>query len=445
VADINHDGLEDVFIGASKTFHNAIFIQNKSGRFTQMKQPAMELDSMWENVDAIWADVNMDTHVDLIIASGGNEYYGEDEHLQPLLYLNDGKGKLTKSIQPFPAIYTTQKKIIANDFNHDGFIDLFLAGHVVPWQYGKNPRSYLLQNNGRGKFIDVTASYARDLLEPGMVTDAKWIDLNADKEPDLLLCYEWGGVDCFIKSAKGYTKKTVSSKKGWWQMLYPVDVDDDGDIDIVAGNYGLNSRLKASSDQPVKLYIADFDDNGSTEQVMTYYVKGKEIPFASKIQLEKKMPYLKKKFLYAADFAKADINDLFGKNKIGQAIKLSVDCFENTVFINDGNMNFSANALPFPFQLSTFKAAATIQTYKDSEMVTLLMGNFYANNVELGRQDADLGSVLISKGDNTFGFSTLNGMTITGEVRKIQRISIGKRLAFILARNNNTLQVIAFK
>jgi hypothetical protein len=278
-----------------------------------------------------------------------------------------------------------------------------------------------------------------------MVTDAKWIDLNADKEPDLLLCYEWGGVDCFIKSAKGYTKKTVSSKKGWWQMLYPVDVDDDGDIDIVAGNYGLNSRLKASSDQPVKLYIADFDDNGSTEQVMTYYVKGKEIPFASKIQLEKKMPYLKKKFLYAADFAKADINDLFGKNKIGQATKLSVDCFENTVFINDGNMNFSATVLPYPLQLSTFKAAATIQTYKDSEMVTLLTGNSYANNVELGRQDADFGSLLISKGDNTFGFSTLNGMAITGEVRRIERIMIGKRLAFILVRNNNSMQVIAFK
>lgn len=445
VADINHDGLEDVFIGASKTFHNAIFLQNSSGRFVQIKQPAMELDSMWENVDAIWEDVNGDSHVDLVIASGGNEYYGEDEHLQPLLYLNDGKGNLTKSIQPFPAIHTTQKKIIANDFNHDGFIDLFIAGHVIPWQYGKKPRSFLLQNNGKGQFIDVTAQYAKDLLEPGMVTDAKWIDMNADNEKDLLLSYEWGGVDCFIKSTKGYTKKEISSQKGWWQMLYPADVDDDGDIDIVAGNYGLNSRLKASVDQPVKLYINDFDDNGFTEQVMTYYVKGKEIPFASKIQLEKKMPFLKKKFLYAADFAKADINDLFGKNKINESKQLSVNCFENTVFINNGNMNFSANALPYPFQLSTLKAAATIQTYKDSEIATLLMGNFYANNVELGRQDADFGSVLIKNEDNTFGFSTLNGLAITGEVRKIQRISIGKRLAYILARNNNTVQVIAFK
>ena len=228
-------------------------------------------------------------------------------------------------------------------------------------------------------------------------------------------------------------------------MLFPADVDDDGDIDIVAGNYGLNSRLKASVYQPVKLYINDFDDNGSTEQVMTYYVKGKEIPFASKIQLEKKMPFLKKKFLYAADFAKADINDLFGKNKINECKQLSVNCFENTVFINKGNMNFSANALPYPFQLSTLKAAATIQTYKDSEIATLLMGNFYANNVELGRQDADFGSVLIKNEDNTFGFSTLNGLAVTGEVRKIQRISIGKRLAYILARNNNTVQIIAFK
>lgn len=445
VADINHDGLEDIFIGASKTFHNAVFIQNTLGRFIQMKQPAMELDSMWENVDAVWVDVNMDTHVDLIIASGGNEYFGEDEHLQPLLYLNDGKGHFSKSINAFPPIYTTQKKIVANDFNKDGFVDLFIAGHVVPWQYGKNPRSFLLQNNGKGQFIDVTAQYAKDLLESGMLTDVKWIDMNADNEKDLLVSYQWGGVDCFIKSAKGYTKKVISSQKGWWQMLYPADVDGDGDIDIVAGNYGLNSRLKASIDKPVRLYINDFDDNGSTEQIMTYYVNGTEIPFASKIQLEKKLPFLKKKFLYAADFAKADINGLFGKNKISEAKQLSANCFENTVFINDGNMNFSASVLPYPFQLSTLKAAATIQTYKDSEMATLLMGNFYANNVELGRQDADFGSVLIKNEDNTFGFSTLNGLAVTGEVRKIQRILIGKRLAYILARNNNTIQVIAFK
>ena len=444
VADINHDGLEDVFVGASKTFHNAIFIQNASGSFTRMKEPALELDSMWENVDAIWVDVNRDTHVDLIIANGGNEYYGEDEHLQPLLYLNDGKGHLTKSIHPFPPIYTTQKKVIANDFNHDGFVDVFIAGHVVPWQYGKKPRSFLLQNNGKGQFIDVTAKYAEELLEPGMVTDAKWIDINSDKEQDLLLCYEWGGVECFIKTAAGFTKKIISSKNGWWQMLYPADIDDDGDIDIVAGNYGLNSRLRATKEKPVKLYINDFDDNGSTEQVMTYYVNGKEIPFASKIQLEKKMPYLKKKFLYAADFAEASMSELFGKNKIDQSKKLSVECFENTVFINDGNMNFTANILPYPFQLSTFKAAATIQTFKNSARAIAMMGNFYANNVELGRQDADFGSILISNADKTFNFSTFNGITITGEVRKIERIIIGKRIAYILAKNNNALQIITF-
>ncbi len=445
VADINHDGLEDVFIGASKTFHNAIFIQNKSGKFTQLKQPAMELDSMWENVDAVWVDVNNDTHVDLIIASGGNEYYGEDEHLQPLLYLNDGKGHLSKSNNSFPAMYTTQKKVITNDFNHDGFVDLFIAGGVVPWQYGKSPRSFLLQNNGKGQFTDVTAQYAKDLLEPGMVTDAKWIDMNADTEKDLLLCYEWGGVECFLKMAKGFTKSTITNKKGWWQMLYAVDIDTDGDIDIVAGNYGLNSRLKASLKQPVQLYLNDFDDNGSVEQVMTYYVGGKEIPFASKIQLEKRMPYLKKKFLYAADFAKADMNELFGQKKLDQSKKLSADCFENMVFINDGKMNFTANPLPYLLQLSTFRAAATIQTFKDIDEVILLMGNFYANNIELGRQDADFGSVLINRGKGKFGHAPLNGLAITGEVRNILPIKIGKRIAYLLARNNASLKLISFK
>jgi hypothetical protein len=147
----------------------------------------------------------------------------------------------------------------------------------------------------------------------------------------------------------------------------------------------------------------------------------------------------------AADFAKADIIDLFGQNKIDQAKKLSVDCFENSIFINDGKMNFTASSLPYQLQLSTFKAAATIQTYKNSARATVLMGNFYANNVELGRQDADFGSILISNGDDTFSFSSLKGVAISGEVRKIERISIGKRFAYILARNNNSLQVIAFK
>ncbi len=445
VADINHDGLDDIFIGASKTFHSGIFLQNKSGKFTQLIQPALLLDSMWENVDAIWVDVNNDTHLDLVIASGGNEYYGEDVHLKPLLYLNDGKGNLTKKEDAFQSVYTTQSKVIANDFNGDGFIDLFIAGRAIPWQYGKPPRSYLLQNDGKGNFVDVTASIAKELLEPGMVTDAKWIDINGDKQKDLLLCYEWGGVDAFIKTGKTYTKKILTNKKGWWQFMLPVDIDNDGDLDLVLGNYGLNSRLKASPEQPVTLYVNDFDDNGSVEQVMTYYVQNKEIPFASKIQLEKRMPYLKKKFLYAADFAKADMVDLFGQKKLNQSLKLQVDCFENLVLINDGKMNFTSKPLPFEAQLSTFRNGTILQSNKNELPNLFIAGNFYANNVELGRQDADFGLLLANKGKGDFKTSLAKGKPITGQIRNIQPIRIKNKNAYLLAKNNDSIQLITIQ
>ena len=445
VADINHDGLDDFFIGSSKTFHNGVFLQNQSGKFTQLKQPALILDSMWENVDAIWVDVNNDTHLDLVIASGGNEYYGEDAHLNPLLYINDGKGNLTKKEDAFQSVYTTQSKVIANDFNGDGFIDLFISGRAIPWQYGKPPRSYLLQNDGKGNFVDVTASVSKDLLEPGMVTDAKWIDINGDQQKDLLLCYEWGGVDAFLKTGKTFTKKIMTNKKGWWQFMLPVDIDNDGDLDLVIGNYGLNSRLKASPEQPVSLYVNDFDDNGSVEQVMTYYVGNKEIPFASKIQLEKRMPYLKKKFLYAADFAKANLVDLFGQKKLNQSLKLQADYFENLVLINDGKMNFISMPLPLEAQLSTFRTAAIIQTNKNALPNLFIAGNFYANNIELGRQDADFGLMLENKGKGNFKTSLVNGKPISGEIRNIQPIRVKNKNAFLLAKNNDSIQLITIQ
>ena len=445
VADINHDGLDDIFVGASKTFHNGVFIQNQSGKFTELKQPALLLDSMWENVNAIWVDVNNDTHLDLVIASGGNEYYGEDAHLNPLLYLNDGKGNLSKKADAFNFVFTTQSKVIANDFNGDGFVDLFIAGRAIPWQYGKPPRSYLLQNDGKGNFVDVTATIAKELVEPGMVTDAKWIDINGDKQNDLLLCYEWGGVEAFLKSGKTFSKKILTSKKGWWQFMLPVDVDNDGDLDIVLGNYGLNSRLKASPEQPVSLYVNDFDDNGSTEQVMTYYVRNREIPFASKIQLEKRMPYLKKKFLYAANFAKADLVDLFGQKKLNQSLKLQVDCFENMVLINDGKMNFSSKPLPFEAQLSTYRTATILPSNKNPLPNLFIAGNFYANNIELGRQDADLGLFLKNKGMGNFNTSLLNGKPITGQIRNIQSIRIKNKIAYLLAKNNDSVQLITIQ
>ncbi|WP_439504345.1 VCBS repeat-containing protein [Sediminibacterium sp.] len=445
VADINGDGLEDVFVGASKTFHNAVYVQTKNGIFKPMPQPALLQDSMWENTDAIWVDVNKDGAKDLVIASGGNEYYGEDPHLLPLLYLNDGKGNLARKLDAFTAIYTTQSKIIADDINGDGHIDLFIAGRVEPWKNGIAPRSYLLQNDGKGKFNDVTISFSKELMNPGMVTDAHFVDLNQDGKKDLLLSSAWGTIDAYYKKGQTYSKQTLLNQNGWWQSLTITDVNGDGTQDIIAGNFGLNSRLKASEAEPVTMYLNDFDNNGRTEQVITYYLNGKEIPFASKIQLEKSLPVLKKKFLYAADFANATLDQLFEKEKLNKAIQLKATQFANSVLISKGKGNFEPIAMPANAQLSNYRVAIPFKDPTQSRPMHLLLGNFGYNNIEIGKQDADFGTVLQWPTNGSAKANLLGSLLVEGEVRNATPIRIGNQSCWILAKNNGPLQVLKTK
>ena len=400
---------------------------------------------MWENVDAVWVDVNNDNNPDLVIASGGNEYYGRDAHLLPLIYLNDGKGNLTKKIDAFTDIFTTQSVVAPNDFDGDGKMDLFIGGRAEPWKYGKVPISFLLQNDGSGKFIDVTKQFSIQLQHAGMVTNAQWADINKDGIKDLMLCYQWGGIEAFINNKTSFTKKIISDKKGWWNFILPVDLDNDGDMDFIAGNFGLNSRLKASEKEPVCMYYNDFDNNGKKDQVLTYFLNGEQIPFATKQDLEKQMPMLKKKFLYAEDFAKSSLINLFGENNIKEAVKLSADYFSSTVFINDGNMHFQPIPLPYKAQLSTFRDAVVINANNDNLPDVLMMGNFYENNVEIGNQDADFGTILINKGKGKFETQSLNGITVKDQIRHIRPIHIKGKQAFILAKNNNSPIIIKFK
>jgi hypothetical protein len=443
-ADINGDGLDDVFVGAPKFKKPAIFIQNADGKFIQSHQPALDADSTYEDVDACWVDVNRDNHPDLIVASGGNEFFGKSEYLQSRVYLNDGKGNLAKLDNAFDSVLLTASCVVPYDFTGDGYPDLFIGGRAVPWEYGKIPRSYLLKNDGTGKFVDVSANYGNELSGVGFVKDADWADLDKDGDRDLVIALEWGGIVAFKNEKGKFEKKTLTDKKGWWNFLLPVDVDGDGDLDLVVGNTGLNNRIKASPQQPVRLYYNDYDDNGKKEQLLTYYLSNKEIPFANKDELQKQVPGMKKKFLYASDFAKASLKELFGSAKLKQAELLSADYFSNAVLINDGNWNFSVKELPWEAQLTTFRDAAVVNANNDDRPDILLGGNFYPCNIQLGRYDADFGTILINKGNGNFSCESLNGLVIKGEIRHIRKINAGGREAYVLARNNDSLRVIAF-
>ncbi len=443
VGDINGDKLDDIFIGSVKWEKSAVFLQQPGGTFLKSSQPALDSDSTYEDVDAAWADFNSDGFLDLAVASGGNEYYGKSEYLLPRLYMNDGKGNLTKKTGAFMDIFMTASCVLPYDFNNDGKQDLFIGGRATPFQYGAVPRSYILQNDGTGIFKDVTGSYSVDLETPGFVKGATLTDLDTDGDMDLLLALEWGTPTAFINEKGKFKKKALVNELGWWNFVLPFDADGDGDMDFMAGNQGLNSRFAATTDKPVRFYYFDADNNGKKEQVITYYLQNKELPFANKAELEKQIPSLKKKFLYAEDFAKASLGDIFGSDKLKKADVYTANWFANTIFINEGNLRFKAIALPWQAQLTSYRDAAVVYANNDSLPDLLLMGNFYANNIQMGRYDADYGTVIVNKGGGNFEYRSMNQMQIKGEARKIRPINLGGTgQSFVIARNNDSLMLV---
>jgi enediyne biosynthesis protein E4 len=445
VGDVDGNGLDDVFIGSSKANKSVLFVQQAGGKFTNSVQPALDNDSTYEDVDAAWADVNNDGSLDLVVASGGNEYYGGSEFQMPRVYLNDGKGNLRKLADAFDKLYLTASCVKVHDFTGDGFADLFIGGRAVPFEYGEIPQSYLLANDGKGRFRDVTAQYAPALSKAGIVKHAVWSDLDNDKDQDLLLSLEWDHITVFVNNQGSFTRKDITGVHGLWNFVLPVDVDKDGDLDLLAGNLGLNSRLKGNAETPVKLYFNDFDGNGKKEQLLTYYLGEKEIPFANKAELEKQIPVLKKKFLYADDFAKASLQDLIGKRKLEEASVLTADYFSNAILLNQGNLNFTMQALPWEAQLTSYRDAVVVYANSDSLPDILLAGNFYENNIQMGRYDADYGTILLNTGKGNFEPRAINGLQIRSQVRRISPISINGRPAFVLARNNDSTMLLRLR
>lgn len=444
VGDVNNDGREDLFFGASKGFKSAVYVQELNGKFFRSLQPDIDNDSLFEDVDACWADVNHDGFTDLIVVGGGNEYVARDPHLLPRLYLSDGHGTLHKKPDAFNNAFVNASCVAATDVNGDGYPDVFIGARDVPGEYGLRPRSMLLINDGSGKFSDVASAKAPGLADAGFVTQALWTDIDSDGNKDLIVCSEWGTIDAYLNANGTFKRQVLFSGHGWWNFVLPCDIDGDGRLDLIAGNLGLNSRLRASPAQPVKLYYNDFDDNGKKEQVMTYYVGGKEIPFANKAEIERQMPVMRKRFLYAKDFASASLQDILTADKIETSGVETADYFSNCLLMNKGNLHFEAHALPWQAQLTSLRDAAIVDVNHDSLPDILLVGNYYGSNVEMGRYDADFGSLLINDGRGSFRYEPLNGLAIKGESRHVRNMIIDGNPAWVVARNGDRAMVIRF-
>ena len=449
IGDVNGDGKEDFYIGGAKRQPGRIYVQNDQG-FVYLDQPAFHADSVAEDIDAEFLDVEQDGDLDLIVVSGGNEFRGKDEALAPRLYRNDGSGLFMRDARAIKGVYVNASTLATSDFDQDGDEDLFIGGSVVPWKYGVTPESYLLQNDGKGSFEDVTEAIAPALRKVGMVKDATWADLDGDGSEDLVIAGEWMPITV-MKNTRGQLEQVnpASLKKthGWWNTLKVIDIDGDGDLDILAGNLGLNSKLKASEDEPVSIVVKDLDENGQVDQLLFHYMKGKKMLFATKDELNKQLVELKNSYNSYLKFAQADVNEIFPESRLEDALKLYAYEFRSGVFVNEGDLNFRFKAFPRQAQFAPIHAFFTLDVNQDNQPDVFSGGNFYEVNIERGRYDADYGTILRNTGNGSFEWmpNRKTGIYLEGQVREIKAINYRGQKVICVVKNDAPLQFIIRK
>ena len=449
VGDVNGDGLDDIFIGGAKWQAGKLFVQQRDGAFRASTQTAIAADSAAEDVDAALFDANGDGHLDLFVVSGGNEFWGNAEQLRSRLYMNDSRGNFSRATNAVPAFFENGSSLAVGDFNADRRPDLFVGSRVVARSYGLIPKSHLLQNDGAGRFTDVTLDKAAGLSETGMVTSATWVDYDKDGKLDLVVVGEWMPVRVFHQENGKLVDRTkeagLADTNGWWNSVQAVDLRGNGRADLVLGNLGLNPYLRASRKEPARLYVGDFAHTGGLEQILTSYKNGVSYPVAGRDELLQKFPSLRSKYPSYASFGASRIEEIFPAADLKLAHVREAYTFASSIARNNGNGTFTLERLPLEAQIAPIYASVTGDFDGDSRTDLLVGGNFYGVIPVIGRYDASYGLMLRGSGDGRLVPLDIedSNLVLDGQVRDLKALRgpNGERLIAV-ARNNDKLQIL---
>lgn len=429
IGDVNADGFEDAYLGGAAGQAGALYIQSANGRFSLLPQPAFVADSLFEDADAAFFDADGDRDADLVIISGGGQVTYRNSFYQHRLYLNNGKGVFSRSDVALPQ--SNGACVVTADFDEDGDQDIFIGSRSIPGSYGASPSSWVLMNDGKGHFLDQTKTLAPFLSQAGMISDAVWL-------PDdrmLAVVGEWLPVILVKTRSTPWQKKEIANTEGWWLSMAAADIDGDKDLDLVLGNMGLNSSLRATTAEPVELFAGDFDHNQSLDPLLSYYRQGQSYSYYSKDEIFTQVNIIKKRFTDYTSYAHAPFVELFPKADLKTALRKKAVLFASCVAINQGNGQFTVNPLPLEAQMAPIWAIAVCDINEDNANDLLLAGNWHDVQPTFGRYDASYGIAL--SGNNKGVFSLMDarqsGWIIHGQARSIGVINSH---SILIGRNN---------
>lgn len=434
VADVNGDGREDFYVCGAAGQSGALMIQQASGKFVSSDTAVFAADKSAEDVDAKFFDANGDGKPDLYVVAGGNEFTGNNNLLLDRLYINNGKGQFTKLAGGVPQLFANKSCVTAADIDKDGDIDLFVGTLADARAYGIPQTSHLLINDGKGNFTAAQKDVV-DLTSIGMVTAAEFADFNKDGSPDLIISGEWMPLTIFINNNGRFTKAALPSSTGLWETVFADDVNNDGNLDILAGNWGWNSKYWSGKNGPLRLYVADFDNNGTTDQLLSYTVQGKEYPFLAKDEVERSLPLLKKHYLKYAEYAGVVMKDVF-YGWVDTIKPIMAERLGSVICYGDGKGGFTIKDLPAAMQLSpTFSFAKM----PGGENRYVAGGNFFDVIPYEGQYDAQAISVFEGRNDSIVCFPPESANNINGQVRGLRNIKVNGKDMMLIARNNDSL------